>query len=246
MDLKSYIGSGRVYLKERGTTDPLLPVGNVSSLAFAFEEDKKTLADHQNPGGGVADSVSRITGATGNMNTNTINSRNMAMALRADVTTVAGTTITDELHNSAGVHDEFIPFNFPYDKAQTVTVKSSADLALVEGTDYQLSNGGIIVMGGGSIDQLGVKLSYTSLGADVVEMLTNSGKEYELHFDGLNEADSGRAVQIIIHRLKFSPASGMDWLGDDFAEMPLEFDLLSAGNIVAAGKSQYVKVTFTN
>jgi DNA segregation ATPase FtsK/SpoIIIE-like protein len=38
----------------------------------------------------------------------------------------------------------------------------------------------------------------------------------------------------------------MDWLGDDFAEMPLEFDLLSAGNIVAAGKSQYVKVTFTN
>lgn len=246
MDLKSYIGSGRVYLRERGSAAALLPVGNVSSLSFAFEEDKKTLTDHQNPGGGVADSVTRITGATGTMNTNTINSRNMAMALRADVTTVAGGAVTDELHTSAGVDDEFIPFDLPYDKTQPVTVKDSTDVELTVGTDYQLSNGGIIVIGTGSIDDQGVKLTYTSLGADVVEMLTNSGKEYELHFDGLNEADSGKAVHIVVHRLKFSPASGMDWLGDDFAEMPLEFDLLSDASIVAAGKSQYVKVTFTN
>ncbi|PTY38552.1 hypothetical protein BGP77_11430 [Saccharospirillum sp. MSK14-1] len=246
MDIVSYLGSGRIYLRERGTADPLLPVGNCSALNFAFEEDKKTLPDHQNPGGGVADSVARITGATGNLTTNTINSRNLALALRADISKVANVSVVDELHTSAGIGGEFIPFEFPCDKSVPLTVKDSADTELTVGTDYEVSNGGIIVIAGGGIDDQGVKLSYTSLGSDVVEMLTNSGKEYELHFDGLNEANSGKAVHIVIHRLKFSPASGMDWLGDDFAELPLEFDLLSDTSIVAAGKSKYAKVTFTN
>lgn len=241
---ESYLGSGNIYLRERGTADPLLPVGNCSVLNFAFEEDKKTLPDYRNPGGGVADSVTRITGATGNMTSHSLSAENLARALRAAITAVVGSTITDEEHTSAGVDGEFIPFDYAYDKSQTVTVKDSLDASLVEGTDYELSNGGIIVIGTGAIDDAGVKLTYESVGQDVVEMLTNSGKEYELHFDGLNEANSGKAVHIVIHRLKFSPTSGVDWLGDDFAELPLSFDMLADDSITAAGKSKYAKVTF--
>lgn len=246
MSSESYLGSGDIYLRERGTANPLLPVGNCSVLNFAFEEDKKTLPDYRNPGGGVADSVTRITGATGNMTTHTLSARNLAQALRAAITAVVGSAIVDEPHSSAGIDGEFIPFDFAYDKDETVTVKTTGDLALVAGTDYNLANGGIIVIGGGGIDDTGVKLTYQSLAQDVVEMLTNSGKEYELHFDGLNEANSGKAVHIVIHRLKFSPASGMDWLGDDFAELPLAFDMLADESITALGKSKYAKVTFAN
>lgn len=248
MSSESYLGSGNIYLRERGTADPLLPVGNCSVLNFAFEEDKKTLPDYRNPGGGVADSVTRITGATGNMTTHTLSARNLAQALRAAITAVVGAPIVDEPHTSAGVDGEFIPFDFAYDKSVAPVVKDTAatPATLTEGVDYVLANGGILVIGTGAIDDAGVQVSYTSMAQDVVEMLTNSGKEYELHFDGLNEANSGKAVHIVIHRLKFSPASGMDWLGDDFAELPLAFDMLADESITALGKSKYAKVTFAN
>jgi len=244
MSEASYLGSGNVYLREKGSGDPFLPVGNCSALNFAFEEDKKTLTDYRNPGGGIADSVTRITGATGNMTTHTLSARNLAKALRADVSAVVGAAIVDEAHTSAGVEGEFIPFDHPRDSSQPLTVKDSADTALTEDVDYTVSAGGIVVIGGGGIDDQGVKLSYQSAGADVVEMLTNSGKEYVMLFEGLNEANSGKAVKIVIHRVKFSPASGMDWLGDDFAELPLSFDMLADNSITAAGKSKYAKVSF--
>ena len=54
----SYIGIGQVYLATDG--GPLLSVGNASSLSFSFDEEKKNLKDYTSPGGGNANSTSRI------------------------------------------------------------------------------------------------------------------------------------------------------------------------------------------
>ena len=87
-----------------------------------------------------------------------------------------------------------------------------------------------------------LSLSYTPKGAVVVESLADSVKEYELIFDGLNEANSDSPVEVICHRVKFSPAATLSMIGDDFATIPLTFDILKDDSITESGKSKFTRI----
>jgi hypothetical protein len=80
----------------------------------------------------------------------------------------------------------------------------------------------------------------------VIEAMTGSGDEYELIFDGLNEAETDKAVIIRVYRVKWSPTSGLGFIGDDFGELPLEGSVLVDSTKVGAGISQYFKATFAD
>lgn len=242
--LTHYIGSGQVHIREKAAGKPFEFLGNVSKLAIAFDESKKEITDFTNPGGGVADSVTKISSATGELTSHTLSSANIAKAIRGDQEVLAaGDPITDEVHPSTGIAGEFIGFDHLYDASQAVTVKKNDDTPLTLGSDYELTPNGLKVSDGGGIDGTGIKVSYTALGEVTVQMLTNSGKEYELYFDGLNEADSGNPVQVVIHRIKFSPVGGLDFIGEDFGELALSFDMLADSTITGTGKSKYARVT---
>jgi len=56
---RSFVGKGKLYLGRYGQNN-LQRIGNTSKLSLSIDEETKELADYENPGGGVADALSRI------------------------------------------------------------------------------------------------------------------------------------------------------------------------------------------
>ena len=240
---RSYIGKGNIYLKRLNGSTGFMAVGNCSALEISFEEDKKEQKDYTRIGGGNVNVVSRIDSVTGSMTAMDISASTLAPALRAGVTNAATGTVTDEEIAATGTDGEFLPFAFAPDLSQSVTVKDGADdTALTVDEDYTLTPNGLLVVGDGAIDSEGVKVSYSKAPQEILEALVQAGEEFALFFDGMNEAQSGKPVNITLHRIKFSPLQSLPLISDEFAEVSMEFEVLCDGSITAAGISQFMKV----
>jgi len=122
--------------------------------------------------------------------------------------------------------------------------------ALVKDTHYSVEGGGLRFLSGAAGyflsttpggKGLPIKASYTRNAQYVIEALTNSGKEYELIFNGINENDNSNPVRQTIYRVKFSPTGGMSMIGDDFGKLDLTASVLADTSITGAGLSQYLK-----
>ncbi|MFK0572423.1 hypothetical protein [Endozoicomonas sp.] len=72
--------------------------------------------------------------------------------------------------------------------------------------------------------------------------LVEAGEEFALFFDGMNEAQTGNAVSLTMHRIKFSPVQGVPFISDEFAEISMEFELLRDTSKTGTGISQFMKV----
>jgi len=244
----SYIGKGRIFAGLRSGGEGLRPVGNCSALTFTAEETKQELSDYTTAGGGTRNSLSRISRVGMSMTAHDLSPRNLALAYRGTVNEIAGgTSVTDERHVA------FIGALVAFDEmpdisdGTAITVTQDPDgtaTALVEGTDYTLTNAGIEILAGGSVaDEDAIGVDYPKSAQTIMEALTETGAEYKLVFDGLNEAQSGQATVITAHRVKFSPtSSGFPAIGDEFAEMTIEGDVLIDTTITAAGLSKFFRV----
>ncbi len=127
----------------------------------------------------------------------------------------------------------------------TVTWKDLGTTTLVANTHYQRTRSGINALAAGTqFDDYGTPLtvSYTKNAQYLIQALTDSGTEYLMVFDGLNEVDSGNPIVARLHRVKFSPTAGMDLIGDEFGELTMEFSVLKDESITTAGLSQYMQI----
>lgn len=131
----------------------------------------------------------------------------------------------------------------------TVVWKDVGLAALVKDTHYSLSGGGLKAldgMAGYFVAPAGVGLpisvSYTRNAQYLIQALVNSGTEYEMVLEGLNENDSGNPVIFTNYRVKFSPTSGLDRIGDSYGKLDLNFTVLKDTTITTAGLSQYEKI----
>lgn len=240
---RSYIGKGPCQIKPKGDPGGFFPIGNTATLSNSFEEEKKELPDYTSASGGNANVLTSITGFTGGMTVHDYSADNLALFLRGTKVGIAAAAVADEAHTTKGLDGEVIRLNFMRDPAETVTVVLANDTACVEGTDYALENNGIVVLDGGNIDANGIKVSYTKSVAEVMESLTVAGQEYELWFNGVNAAQEGKLVDILYHRVKFSPAQDLNFIGDDFGAMSADFEVLSDASITGAGISKFMKIT---
>lgn len=239
---RSFIGKGKFYLKPRAGGVRRF-IGNVRSAKFAIAEDTKELIDFTKGGGGVLDSVSRISSVTGDMEITDYSPENLALGLYGTVTANAGGgTVTDEQHTA--LVGSLVVLNYMQDTTASITVKDQAGTTTyVAGTDYTRSAAGITPLeGGGIADEDVLKISYTKQAENLVETLTNSGQEYELFFEGLNEADSGNPVLLRSYRVKFSPSSGTDLISDDFGALSVSFKVLKDTTVTGVGLSQYMQL----
>ena len=238
---RSFIGAGQIHIQPYDKSAPLLPIGNVSEFTFSFEEDRKELKNYLG-GGGNRNVISRVSGVTASLNAHDFTAANLALALRAGVASVVATPVIDEEWASHGVADELIPFNKLPDSGSVVTVKDSMDATLIEGDDYERVASGIKVIGGGGIDSSGVKVSYTPVAANMVQALVESGKEFVLFMEGLNDAQEGSPFTIRVHRAKFSPVQNLGFISDDFAAIALQLDVLADTAISGNGLSQFMQL----
>ena len=221
----SYSGSGKIYMREVGASTGLIPVGNASVCNLAISEDTKELPDYTKPGGGTYNEMRRVKAAEFNATLHDLSATNLARVQFGDVSSVTGATLStpESVTAKLGALVEFV-----HPSATAVVVKDQTDATTyVEGTDYELSAAGITCLTGGGITQDQVlHVTYTYPDYDIVEALRNSSKEYEVLFEGLNEARSGKAVLVKLHRVKIGAADSLDLIGDNYAGLKVSGKLL--------------------
>ncbi len=238
---RSFIGAGSIHIQPYDQSAPLLPIGNVSEFSFSFEEDRKELKNYLG-GGGNRNVISRVSGITASVVAHDFTAENISLALRGSVTSSITTAIVDEEWSSHGVEGELIPFRYLPDTSKTITVKDGNDLVLTEGEDYTISKSGITVIGTGNISSVGVKVSYTPISSNLVQALIESGREFALFMEGLNDAQEGLPFNIRVHRVKFSPVQSLGFISDDFASIPLQIDVLADTRIAGNGLSAFMQL----
>jgi len=238
----SFIGKGSFSARVKGSAAGMLPFGNVSAASVSVTEDKKELLDYQSAGGGQANALRRIQTVELALTMRDFTAANIAKALFGSASVVAaGTGVTETV---TGYHDALTPLG----KAgvTNLVVKDATDTTTyVAGTDYDLLRSGLWIYSAGDItDGETLHLTYNHPAQNVVEALVNAGLEYEVFLDGLNEAQSGKAVAIRFHRLRFGPVQSWGLIADDYGEIALTGDLLKDTTITTAGLSQYMKVAY--
>lgn len=237
----SYMGKGSIYVAS--ATGGLLPIGNCSALQLAIEEEKKELQDYENAGGGVVDTVSRIKGVKLNLTAHSFNAENLALALRGtsgNNATVAA--IVDEVQK--GHKGALVSTARLVNTSGAVVVKNnSGATTYVLGTDYTVQRSGVFIPAGSAIvDAADIKISYTPLPENSVQVLTSAGLDFRLVFDGLNEARSGSPVRVECYRVRFNPTSGLGFIADDFGSLEMVADVLKDETKSGVGVSQYMKI----
>jgi hypothetical protein len=298
----SYIGSGKIYLREVGASAGLLPIGNCSALSFAVTEDVKELKDHTQPGGGTYNEVRRVQSVEASISVHDLSPENLAKALFGSVAPITAGAVTDEelelyrgaiaptvypidasvsptlaldetpitRDNStaysqgdllvpamangfyykvttAGTSDSGPP-EFPTEPGQTVsdgtaTLTCMGKVNLTLDTDFFVSGSGLVIADDAPITDGEIYVAgYTKKAGNAVEALTSAAKEYELVFEGLNEARSGKAVTVHAYRVKLGAAQNLALIGDEYAVLEMTGKLLKDTSKVGGGVSQYFKV----
>lgn len=240
---ESYYGSGTVYIKRRGVAGaPRVPIGNCSKLTLAVAEESKEQPNYEG-GGGLISKVTRIKSVTASITADSFSASNIALALRGTVDANPDTAaIVDEAHDGIATGSLIVTRRLP-DLGLPLVVEVAGTPVAEEG-NYERKRSGIYILpdAAGLIDGADIKVSYTPLADDLIEALTDSGAEYELVFDGLNEAASGKPSLITGYRAIFSPTKALDALGDNFGSLQIEAALLADESVTGTGKSRYFTV----
>lgn len=240
--LYTYIGAGQVYLRRLDTSFGLLPVGDAETLNLAVETEDITKQQHSQTGGGNLDKVTRVTKVGVTLALSELSPENVALAMYGSASAVSVTPVVDE--DQVAYTGALVKFNNAPDTSVAYVVKNDAgDTTYVKDTDYTVSALGItMITGGGITSGDTIKVSYTPMASDVVELLSNSGYSYELVFEGLNEANGGKAQPIDLYRVKFSPAADLGLITDEFGSLTVEGEALVDSAITGAGLSRFGKI----
>lgn len=75
-----------------------------------------------------------------------------------------------------------------------------------------------------------------------IEALTTGAQTFKLVFEGVNEAATGKKVDVTVHRAKIGAAQGLGFIGDEFAALEITGEVLIDTSIITAGLSQFFKV----
>lgn len=244
---QSFVGVGEFFIRRLGSTEGPLSIGNVSAATVEFQENTREIQDSTRPGGGLANSLTRITGATASFTLRDFDPRNLALALAGTRTEVEAGSVTAEPVTAKG---EFIPL--PHTDLSNVVVDS--DPSGTTYNDFEIMGAGIRPTDGGDLAQAieaaagsGVELliDYDYGNHDVIEALTQSGQEYEVTFAGYNDAQGGAQLSITMWRAKFSPTQNLSLITEsDFGELQVSARLLKDSGR-GAGESAYMKQRMT-
>lgn len=241
----SYLGSGRIYLREIGGSVGLQEVGNCSALSFNVTEDTIELKDFTQPGGGTYNEVRRVSAVEMSLTAHDLNAANLARALYGSTSAVTVGSTTGEVHPGVKPGD-FVAFQkIPTGSIVVRDAATPTPNTLVADTDYEIRPGGIYILPTTTqVAPAGEALTvdYAHAASDVVQALTGSGKEYEMVFIGLNEARSGKATTVKAYRVKIGALQSLGLIGEEYAALEVTGKLLKDLTKTGAGISQYFKV----
>jgi hypothetical protein len=239
----SYVGSGKIHIREKGSANPFVEMGNCSALNLQTEENELELQDFTQPGGGTYNSVTRISAVRLAITAHDLSPENLARALYGSSTDVAAGTATDE--TVVAYKGGFTPLA-KVPTAITSVEPAGGGTAYTVGSDYELRDGGIYIPASSTITAPvagapNIQVTYTYAKHDVVQALVSSPKEYDLVFVGLNEARSGKPFRVTVHRAKLGASRDLGLIGSQYAAIEITGRCLKDTAITTPGLSQYFK-----
>lgn len=235
----SYIGKGKVFLAKRNE-EKLRFVGNCDKVELSISEETKDLKNCMQAGGGIVNSISRVDKVEIALNLFDYSPMNLAMAMYGEASNVAGGEIVGEEHIAYQGH--LIKLAHSHIR-QVVVTDASNDTIYQQGADYEMLSSGIFINEQGRIENNTLLIiNYRYVSTNVIQALVNSGDEYHFLFDGLNEAQSGKKVVLDIFKVKFTPASSLSFIGDDFGSLELKGIALADISKTGLGTSSYFTV----
>jgi hypothetical protein len=236
----SYLGSGKLLLREFGSAAPFDDAGNCSALTLSPQTNQLNLADYTQPGGGNRNTVDRVTGVNMSYTFHDYAPSNFARSLRGTTAAVAAGTVTDE--ELVAYKGGFTPFA-KIASALTTVEPAGGGTAYVAGTDYVFQDGGIYIPPTSSIPDPvagaeNIQVTYTNPAQKVTQALVNPAKQYEALFVGLKEAQSGKAVRIRAHKVSGGVLQEMGLISENYGAGTVDGALL-ADTTKGAGLSKY-------
>lgn len=239
MAIETYIGSGNVIIRPYGSRAPFEQVGNCSQLSLDISEDEKTLANFRTPGGGTYDKVSRIESVSVALTLHELTTGNLIRSLYAGSRTLQSEAVASE-KQLARKGSVTLLDRMPL----TVTSVKQGTTTLEAGVDYTLSGGGIAIPDDSKVaDDSELTIAYQAAAVDVIEALTQSAGVYEMAFEGMNEAGTGKRCNVRFWRVKIGAASGLDFIGDDFLGLDVTAELLlDTTRSAVADRSGYFRI----
>jgi hypothetical protein len=241
---KSYIGAGNILIREYGSAAPLVEIGNCSKLTLTHGESVKKLRNFRRTGGGTNKEVRRLEDIEMNYAFHDFTPENFARALRSDTTAIVAGTSTDE---------ELVAYKGGYTSAAKIinaitSVKSIGGVTTYDvGDDYELRDGMLYIPAGSAIvdpvaGAANVEITYTYLAQSRVEAFTNTAKDYEIVFMGLNEAQSGKRSRITCRKVSGGVLKEMSAIGEEFGVGDVSGALQADNTITDPDESPYYKI----
>ena len=240
----SYLGSGMIHFREYQAAAPFIEAGNCSALSLSPQSNSLELPNHTLPGGGLQNEVSRLTGVEMAYTFHDFSPDNIARGLRGSSTDVIGGTATAE--EVVAYKGGFTPLaRIPL--AITTVTPAPTGTAYVAGTDYELRNGGIYIPATSAIvdpvaGAANIKVTYTYAAQVRVQALINPAEQYEVLFTGLNEARSGKAVRIHVHKVSGGVLASFAAIGEEYGAGEVTGKVLMDGTKTGNGISKYFTV----
>ena len=229
--------SGSMLIREYGAAAPSLSVGNVSALTLSPQEDVKSLQDFTQPGGNKRAEVRRLTGVDFSFTFTDYSAENFARGLRADIDTIAAGTASAE---------QVVAYKGGYVGLSKIAATITSVEPVGGGTpfvspgDYELRDGQLYIPSGSTIAAVtggaaNIEVDYTFAAQKNVEALVKSNQQYEVMFVGLNEARSGKAVRVCLHKVSGGVLQEMALIGDDFLSGQVNGSLLPDSSKAGGG-----------
>lgn len=235
---RTFVGRGRVWAKIGSAAR--FELGNVdgATLNVAVDEDK--VKDFRIGGAAIYDRYSSISSASLGLSVVDHNANNLAVAMLGTATGANSGTVTNEAftarHNALSVLARA-------GATGHVVTDSTGSTTYTLNTDYQVTGAGIIPLSTGSIaDSSAPLVDYSYPAQTTIEAFLSSVQEMGIVIDGLNDADSGKAVVVEIYRWKPSPSS-VSLIADKFGRLTPSGEILPDTTITGTGLSQYLTIT---
>lgn len=219
---------GRLTLRAAGSNAPFLGIGDTSDITVTPKTKDLDWQDHSAMGGGKIKTVSRIDSIEFSCTISDISPQNIAIAARGAVSSLTGVTeIADEVVSVTSIKagDIYYFARIP-DLTKPITVTNSTGVTTYDkGDDYVLRLSGIEIAPGTAIAVGDLHVTYTPLIEDAVDALVGAQKEFELYFEGQNEAADG--LVRVFQGWKWKPnPSATSYIDDKPQSMKLVGELL--------------------
>lgn len=224
---KVFKGVGTVYARRLGVANaPMRDLGDVEQLKVANRSNSMTWKQHKRPGGGNLARLDTLEGVDLSVQMQEWTEDNLAMLLQGQVITLDAETVTGE--QIVLQPGSLSPTEFP--GPTSIVLTKVSDSSPIASSAVVLSAAGVRVPDDSAVitGPTPAFIAYTSTAAKRIEPYIEAGAEYELLFDGLNEADSGRPCVVRLWRWKAPPAEELAFIdGENPGKLLAKGELLA-------------------